>query len=182
MLLRLCLRTDRNITHTLEAEQLGITLRKVPGNQQSLGATLVRAARPFRPMSGCLSPSLLRSRNFNRVWTLSSVLNATPSNPPHFASPPSWRTARLPSPCPITSRHHLPKPDKWGTVIYRCTYKDDQAWSRFKQKLQTETRETVEFYKRTTEPVAENHQWRLIENRALLDGASKAQLRSLFKQ
>jgi hypothetical protein len=90
--------------------------------------------------------------------------------------------ARLPSPCPITSQDHLPKPDKWGTVIYRCTYKDDQAWNRFKHNLQSETQGTIEFYKRTTEPITENHEWRFVEDRALLEGASKAQLRERFKQ
>lgn len=80
------------------------------------------------------------------------------------------------------SQHHLPKPDKWGSVIYRCSYQDDQAWNRFKKKLSTETQKTIEFYKRTTEPVTENHEWRFVEDRASLENASKAQLRARFKQ
>ncbi|KAK1764214.1 hypothetical protein QBC33DRAFT_547513 [Phialemonium atrogriseum] len=28
------------------------------------------------------------------------------------------------------------KHDKWGWVIYRCTYSDDAAWARFKQMIE----------------------------------------------
>ena len=136
-------------------------------------------------MSGFLRPSLLRSHIFDRIWPLSSPLGLTTvksSGVPHNTPTPLLRIAQAPSPCPITSQHHLPKPDKWGTVIYRCTYKDDQAWNNFKQKLQAETDETRAFYKRTTEPITENHEWKFVEDPASFDGATKDQLRARFRE
>ena len=33
---------------------------------------------------------------------------------------------------------------KWGFVIYRCTYGDDEAWQRFMAHLNTRTRLTLQ--------------------------------------
>lgn len=70
--------------------------------------------------------------------------------------------------------------DKWGFVIYRCTYRDNQAWDRFKDIVR---RRTLEDMADSDAPeAADRLQWTFVDDEASLDGASKDQLRARFRQ
>jgi hypothetical protein len=132
-------------------------------------------------MSGILRANPLRSCPYNSIW-LSSKPPGVISNIRRFASTPLFKTIRLSPPNLVAEERQQTTASKWGNIIYRTTYKDDQAWDRFKQKLQAETEEEISFYKGTSDARKENHEWRFVEDPALLDGASKTQLRARFKQ
>jgi len=68
------------------------------------------------------------------------------------------------------------KHDKWGWVIYRCTYDDDEGWTRFKQFIIQQSRANIT--ESDTPELADSLEWTFVEDRATLDGASKDQLRS----
>jgi hypothetical protein len=72
------------------------------------------------------------------------------------------------------------KHDKWGFVIYRCTYRDDQAWNRFKQIVHTRTQDDMA--DSDAPEAADSLEWTFVDDRVTLDGASKDQLRARFKQ
>ena len=70
---------------------------------------------------------------------------------------------------------------KWGFVVYRCTYSDDEAWLRYIQYIKDQTIATLDFYgqqflleKYLDIPVVEDPQQ--------LDGASKPHVRALFAE
>jgi hypothetical protein len=69
------------------------------------------------------------------------------------------------------------KHDKWGFVIYRCTYQDDEGWDRFKQIVHERTQNSIQ--KSDAPEVAASLEWTFVED-ATLDGASKSQLRERF--
>lgn len=73
------------------------------------------------------------------------------------------------------------KHDKWGWIIYRCTYKDESAWNRFKQSLLAQTEA---YMARPEDPpaAAGSHELIFVEDRDSLDGVSINQLRVVFKQ
>jgi len=71
------------------------------------------------------------------------------------------------------------KHDKWGWVIYRCTYGDDEAWNRFKQIINQRSRKIIA--ESDTPEAADSLEWTFVEDRAALDGASRDQLRARFK-
>ena len=68
--------------------------------------------------------------------------------------------------------------DKWGFVIYRCTYKNDQDWARFKQLVHDRTKQLIA--ESDTPEIADSLEWTFVEERATLDGASRPQLRERF--
>jgi hypothetical protein len=71
------------------------------------------------------------------------------------------------------------KLDKWGYVIYRCTYADnDAAWERFKTIVHEQTQEDLD----ATPELANRLEWTFVEDRATLDGASIPQLRERFNR
>ena len=72
------------------------------------------------------------------------------------------------------------KHDKWGFVIYRCTYQDDEAWERFKRIVLERTQEDMR--ESDAPEVADKLEWTFVEDRAALDGVSRPQLRERFKQ
>ena len=72
------------------------------------------------------------------------------------------------------------KHDKWGWVIYRTTYDDDEGWTRFKQLI---TQQSFANIAESDAPeIADSLEWMFVEDRATLDGATKDHLRSRFKQ
>lgn len=72
------------------------------------------------------------------------------------------------------------KHDKWGFVIYRCTYQDDRGWNRFKQIVHERTHKVMQ---RSDAPeAADSLEWTFVEDRATLDRASRPQLRERFNQ
>jgi hypothetical protein len=70
------------------------------------------------------------------------------------------------------------KLDKWGYVIYRCTYKDDGAWERFKTIVHEQAQEDLD----ATPELANRLEWTFVEDREILDGASIPQLRERFNR
>jgi hypothetical protein len=90
-------------------------------------------------------------------------------------------SSRLPSPETIVlNTLHRAKHDKWGFVIYRCTYASDTAWARFKfillNRLRAEMRDSPD-----APELAACLAWTFIEDRETLDGASRSALRERFK-
>lgn len=71
------------------------------------------------------------------------------------------------------------KQDIWGWVIYRCTYDDDEGWARFKEIIQQRARATIE--ESDAPELLNTLKWEFVEDRATLDGASRAYLRTRFK-
>ncbi|KFZ22761.1 hypothetical protein V502_02763 [Pseudogymnoascus sp. VKM F-4520 (FW-2644)] len=72
------------------------------------------------------------------------------------------------------------KHDKWGWVIYRCSYGDDEAWTRFQRIINDRSRKDMAG--RGFPPdLANSLEWTFVSDRASLDGASKEQLRSYFR-
>lgn len=71
------------------------------------------------------------------------------------------------------------KHDKWGWVIYRCTYGDDAAWARFKRIIEQRSRR--EIAESDTPEVADSLEWTFVEDASTLDGASRDQLRARFR-
>jgi hypothetical protein len=72
------------------------------------------------------------------------------------------------------------KHDKWGWIIYRTTYDDDEGWTRFKQLI---TQQSFANIAESDAPeIADSLQWMFVEDRATLDGATKDHLRSRFQQ
>lgn len=68
---------------------------------------------------------------------------------------------------------------KWGWAIYRCTYNDDEAWTRFKDIVNYQSRHFIA--KSAAPEVGDYLEWTFIEDRDTLENASKDQLRAHFK-
>jgi len=66
------------------------------------------------------------------------------------------------------------------SLIYRCTYHNDQAWSRFKKLVHDRTTKSIA--NSDTPAIANSLEWTFVEDRATLDGASRAQLRERFNK
>jgi hypothetical protein len=73
----------------------------------------------------------------------------------------------------------IPGLDKWGWVIYRTTYDDDEAWTRFRARVEEESRADVA---QTDAPeIVEQLEWTWVEDRESLDGVSREELRERFR-
>lgn len=72
------------------------------------------------------------------------------------------------------------KHDKWGFVINRCTYEDNQGWELFKHLFHERTENTI---RRSDAPeAADSLERTFVEDRAALEGASRSQLRDRFNR
>ncbi|KAJ4314490.1 hypothetical protein N0V94_006429 [Neodidymelliopsis sp. IMI 364377] len=69
--------------------------------------------------------------------------------------------------------------DKWGWVIYRCTYANDKAWARFRDRVEAESRK--EIAQSDVPEIADRLEWTWVEDKANLDGISTAALRERFR-
>lgn len=69
--------------------------------------------------------------------------------------------------------------EKWGWVIYRCTYDDDEAWAKFQKIVNDRSREQMARGGFPPE-VANSFEWTFVSDQSLFDGASKDQLRQHF--
>ncbi|CRL22544.1 unnamed protein product [Penicillium camemberti] len=76
------------------------------------------------------------------------------------------------------------KIEKWGWVFYRTTYKDDEAWDIFKQKVDISVRSIINLDPRSeiNEAMFDKLKFIFIEDKAKLDGASKEDLRAHFQE
>jgi hypothetical protein len=68
----------------------------------------------------------------------------------------------------------------WGYTVYRCTYSDDEAWSRFMATLYNDARENLEYS--CTEELMDSLNYHVHEDTAILDGASKKLVRRRFRE
>jgi hypothetical protein len=71
--------------------------------------------------------------------------------------------------------------DKWGWVVYRCTYGSDNDWSEFMKKLEALSKEWFDFYF-ATEAMRKKHIWNFIDDRDRLENASKSDVRRMFNE
>lgn len=69
---------------------------------------------------------------------------------------------------------------KWGYVIYRCTYDDDEAWKKFIEFLKDYTHN--ELQEADALDLAEKLDWKVEADPQALDGASTDQVRDFFRE
>jgi hypothetical protein len=69
----------------------------------------------------------------------------------------------------------------WGWVVYRCTYSSDSEWAQFKEKLETDSRESLEFYA-ATDAMLKQHVWTFVDDQERLKDATKADVRRVFNE
>lgn len=76
------------------------------------------------------------------------------------------------------------KIEKWGWVFYRTTYKDDEAWDIFKQKVDISVRSIINLDPRSeiNEAMFDKLKFIFIEDKEKFDGASKEDLRAHFQE
>lgn len=72
------------------------------------------------------------------------------------------------------------KHDKWGWVIYRCTYGDDEAWAKFQKIFNDRSRKEM-VRRKFPQEVANGLEWTFVSDKRLFDGASRDQLRQHFR-
>ncbi|OBT69642.1 hypothetical protein VE03_00950 [Pseudogymnoascus sp. 23342-1-I1] len=118
-------------------------------------------------------------------------LNFHPTRHSSTSIPPSSRSISSPTTLPdpqsnldevaqniLADLHHF-KHDKWGWVLYRCSYDDDEAWARFQEIINERSRKEME--RRGFPPEVTNSlEWTFVSDRASFDGASRDQLRQHF--
>ncbi|KAL9623269.1 MAG: hypothetical protein Q9160_002376 [Pyrenula sp. 1 TL-2023] len=69
--------------------------------------------------------------------------------------------------------------NKWGFIIYRCTYKNDAQWARFMELLNEWTRQNLEYDKALD--LMDSLDWNIRED-PKLDGTSKREIRRIFNE
>ncbi|KAH8427985.1 uncharacterized protein LDX57_005691 [Aspergillus melleus] len=72
------------------------------------------------------------------------------------------------------------KLDTWGWVFYRCTYNDEEAWTRFKRGVIREMQDELAW--RKTPELEKSLALTFLEDQEAFEGASKAQLRAYFQK
>ncbi|KAH7371728.1 hypothetical protein BKA66DRAFT_182169 [Pyrenochaeta sp. MPI-SDFR-AT-0127] len=130
----------------------------------------------------CFPPSLTRRSLYlnTHLYPSSSV---TTQLLVHYIYP-QWSLTRTMS----TSAHSnirddlviLPT-DKWGWVIYRCSYADadNETWAQFRTRVEARSREDIA--QSDAPEIAQRLEWTWVEDRTTLDGASTAALRKRFR-
>ena len=68
----------------------------------------------------------------------------------------------------------------WGFTIYRCTYSDDDAWTRFMATLDSSVRESLAYY--GTGELAESLDCSVHQDASVLNGAGKEAVRQRFRE
>ncbi|KAL2882728.1 hypothetical protein SGCOL_001939 [Colletotrichum sp. CLE4] len=69
--------------------------------------------------------------------------------------------------------------DKWGWVIYRTTYEDDEAWERCKEIINYRVCRSLA--NSDAPGIVKNLRLTFVDDKSLFDGASKRELRSHFR-
>ncbi|KAJ5746031.1 hypothetical protein N7520_011213 [Penicillium odoratum] len=106
-----------------------------------------------------------------------------PSAPRGFQTLPALKDKWISSEIIVHECKHR-KIEKWGWVFYRTTYKDDEAWDNFKQRLNFSVRSIISSDPRSevNEAMFDKLQFVFVEDKAKFDGASKEELRSHFQE
>lgn len=68
----------------------------------------------------------------------------------------------------------------WGWVIYRCTYKSDDEWAQFMERLRYYIRDTLQFDNALD--MQTSLDYRVLEDREHFDGAHPSDIREHFSQ
>lgn len=101
-----------------------------------------------------------------------------PTCPSHNRQLPSAAT-ESPAYVELAEELEFCNPRKWGWVIYRTAYGDDEAWEFFVQLVTRHSRYDLDFAK--APPIlADTVEWTFVSDRATLDGASRDELRKRF--
>ncbi|KAJ6183809.1 hypothetical protein N7519_005110 [Penicillium mononematosum] len=133
---------------------------------------------------------LLPTRPFLSVHPNASIQSrlgppkfALPSTSRNFQSSPTLREKWILSEVILYELKDR-KIEKWGWVFYRTTYKDDEAWDIFKQKVIISVRSIINLDPRSelNEAIFEKLKFVFIEDKAKFDGASKEELRAHFQE
>jgi len=69
--------------------------------------------------------------------------------------------------------------EKWGWVIYRCTYDDDETWAKFRAQVEARSRQKIA--QSDAPEIADRLEWTWVEDAASLDGVSTDALRERFR-
>lgn len=79
--------------------------------------------------------------------------------------------------------------DKWGLVVYRCSYKNDAVWARVKEVIKLRILRSISKSNRGREDgeehsapanISKTMHWTFVEDQASLDGISTHDLRARF--
>ncbi|KXH38489.1 hypothetical protein CSIM01_05614 [Colletotrichum simmondsii] len=118
---------------------------------------------------------------FRTIFKDGIAAHANPSRTPQRRVFSEFSTARVLPTSQATIANHLRNCDidKWGWVIYRTTYGDDEAWERCKEIITYRTRRNIA--DSDAPGIAKNLELTFVEDKSLFDGASKHQLRSHFR-
>ncbi|KAH7401429.1 hypothetical protein BKA66DRAFT_436568 [Pyrenochaeta sp. MPI-SDFR-AT-0127] len=91
-----------------------------------------------------------------------------------------FRTLIINSP-QLNIRYHLNglSVEKWGWVIYRCTYDDDETWALFRAHVEARSRKSIA--ESDAAEIANRLEWMWVEDAASLDRISTDVLRKRFR-
>ncbi|KAK1513786.1 hypothetical protein CABS01_07192 [Colletotrichum abscissum] len=142
---------------------------------------IIRSSNYWRAKRG---EKRMRHRGQQRIRTISKdgiAAHADPSRAPQRRVFSESLTARVLPTSQETIASHLRNCDidKWGWVIYRTTYGDDEAWERCKEIITYRTRRNIA--DSDAPGIAKNLELTFFDDKFLFDGASKHQLRSHFR-
>ena len=132
-----------------------------------------------------MRPFIVSVRPFGRHIFSCPAVFSRPYSLPAFQG---FKCPRMPK--TMEEMHHLGRCietmglERWGWVFYRCTYSDDEAWSRLKQKITQEMQEELEDSEspEITARLSKRLDLTFFEDKNAFDGASKDQLRTHFQQ
>lgn len=114
--------------------------------------------------------------------TLSSIrpcLHRPLTLPTHLSLRTPHRTMSSAASGIRTDLEGMPSLDKWGWVIYRTTYgNNDDAWARFRARVEHESRASIALS--DAPEIADKLEWTWVEDAAELDGISRGALRAKF--
>lgn len=90
------------------------------------------------------------------------------------------RTMSLPDPASLVKESLArSKHDKWGWVIYRTTYSNDPAWTKFKHMI---TQQSAHYLRDSDSPeIFDSLEWTFMDDGATFNGASPEFLRTHFR-
>ncbi|KAL2756602.1 hypothetical protein ACRALDRAFT_1062330 [Sodiomyces alcalophilus JCM 7366] len=74
-------------------------------------------------------------------------------------------------------QEHLGEGGKWGFVVYRTTYGDDDGWNRVKETIQASSMRGLK-----APDLASSLDWVFMDDKDTLDGISRPELRRLFRE
>lgn len=67
---------------------------------------------------------------------------------------------------------------QWGYVVYRCSYRDNDLWSKFMARLDETVRGALDRAK-DGHLIKDSFAWTIRDDQKLFDGASKSEIREL---